>query len=110
MSDPRRILIAEDDADSAGGLAGLLRLRGHYVEVAGTAADAIVLCRRSHFDVLLCDIGLPDASGNELVNIVKHECPGIRAVALSGYGMKAEIDQALASGFDAHLLKPVTLD
>jgi CheY-like chemotaxis protein len=50
---------------------------------------------------------LPDFSGLDLVRIVKRERPGLRAVAITGSAMSA--DTVAAAGFDAHLLKPVTL-
>ena len=110
MSMGKRVLVVEDHADSAELLSRVLVRHGHTVSVARTAADAMALCRAATFDVLLCDIGLPDLSGLELVQLVKRECPNLRAIAVSGYGMRGDVDAAIRAGFDAHLLKPVTVE
>ena len=102
------ILLVEDHHDSAEALRRLLVLEGHDVVVAENVHDAERACHNSHFTNLLCDLGLPDGSGLDLVRTVKRLCPGIRTVALTGYGMPADIEAAARAGFDAHLLKPVT--
>jgi len=104
-----RILIVEDHADSAEVLRRLLVLDGHDVVVAGTVYDALRLSAASHFTRLLCDIGLPDGSGLDLVRTLKRAHPELRAVALSGFAMQHDVDQAMQAGFDAHLAKPVTM-
>ena len=103
-----RILIVEDHRDSAEALRKLLAFAGHDVVVAGTIREALRVCRDGRFTSLLCDIGLPDGSGLDLVSAVKALCPQIRAIALSGYGTQHDVELALHAGFDAHLLKPVT--
>lgn len=108
MSSGKRILVVEDHMDSAAVLAMALTRRGHTVSVARTATDAMRLCRQGYFDLLLSDIGLPDYSGLELVRLVKRECPGVRAVAITGRGTPSDVGAAKAAGFDVHLAKPVT--
>ena len=103
-----RILIVEDHRESAEALRKLLAFAGHDVVVAGTMREALRACRDGRFTSLLCDIGLPDGSGLDLVSAVKALCPHIRAIALSGYGTQRDVDLAMHAGFDAHLLKPVT--
>src|SRR5439155_25257680 len=106
----RRILVVEDHRDTAEALVKLLTMRGHYLSVAGTLADAKRLCAEETFDLVLCDIGLPDGSGLDLAAIVKAHCPGAKVLALTGYGMPQEVREIQAAGFDAHLLKPITFD
>jgi two-component system CheB/CheR fusion protein len=103
------ILIVEDHRDTAEALRKLLVHEGHEAVVAETVCDAMRLCREVHFSRLLCDIGLPDGSGLDLVRDVKRQLPEIRAVALSGYAMQHDVDEAMQAGFDAHLCKPVCM-
>jgi CheY-like chemotaxis protein len=63
------------------------------------------LASRIQFDVLVSDIGLPDGDGWELLVKLKSEMP-VRAIAMSGYGMRADLDRSKAAGFGAHLIKP----
>jgi CheY-like chemotaxis protein len=83
----RRILVVEDHRDSATALGRILTHHGHQVRVTGTLADAIKLCRESNFDLILCDIGLPDGSGLNLARLMKTECPQTKLIAFTGYGM-----------------------
>ena len=57
---------------------------------------------------MISDIGLPDGSGYELMQVLQALSP-IKGIALSGYGMKADVDQSEAAGFSAHLTKPCDL-
>jgi CheY-like chemotaxis protein len=101
-----RILIVEDHPDSADMLARILRGRGHHVESVGTAAEALHRCVDHTFDLLVADLGLPDFDGWELLRRLREKC-AIRGVALSAYARTTDIDKSLATGFDAHLTKPV---
>ena len=105
-----RILLVEDHRDTAEVVRKLLNHDGHRVDVAETLADALHRCRTSNYDVALCDIGLPDGSGLELARTLKDECPGTRFVALTAHGMPRELEEAASAGFDAHLLKPITVE
>ena len=106
----RRILIVEDHQDSAIALAKLLMHHGHEVRIAGTLAEAMKFCREADFDLILCDIGLPDGSGLDLARMVKAECPQTKLIALTGYGMPHELRDMQVAGFDAHLIKPITVE
>src|SRR5688572_22166100 len=105
-----RILLVEDHRDTAEVVRKLLQYNGHLVDVAETLAEGLRLCRASDYDVALCDIGLPDGSGLEMARVLKGECPRTRFIALTAHGMAKEVEEALAAGFDEHLLKPITVD
>ena len=105
-----RILVVEDHAQTGKLFARLLRLRGHQAEHAASAAEAVDLCAAGPFDLILCDIGLPDMSGWELVRILHQHCPDVPAIALSGYGQEEDVRRSRDAGFVEHLLKPVTLE
>ena len=100
------ILLVEDHADTAQSLQRLLEADGYRVVVATTLAGARDLLSRSSFEVIISDIGLPDGSGLDLLQHVERARRS-PAIALSGYGMKTDIDASHAAGFDEHLTKPV---
>ena len=102
----RRILIVEDDPDTRRVLKRLLQGRGHQVETATGVAEAVELAHREPFDLLLADIGLPDGSGHDLLHRLGSSRPAA-AIALSGSGMDEDIKRTHASGFVAHLIKPI---
>ena len=103
---PLRILLTEDHEPTRKTLARLLTRAGHDVETAGTIAEAIDLATDRAFDVLISDIGLPDGSGNDLMRELRGQ-PGLRGIALSGYGMEEDVKASAAAGFAIHLTKPV---
>ena len=61
-------------------------------------------------DVLICDIGLPDLSGHEVIRAVRAAGSRVCAIALTGYAQPEDRERALEAGFDAHLPKPPPLD
>jgi CheY-like chemotaxis protein len=90
-------------------LAKLLRLRRHQVVVAGTRAEAERKLRHSlDFDLMLCDIGLPDGDGWDLASVAKSV--SLPAVAMSAYCMPKDLDQSARAGFALHICKPVDVD
>jgi PAS domain S-box-containing protein len=106
---PRRVLLVEDHATTRQTLAALLRKRGFDVAAAESAAEAQRLAVERPFDVVISDIGLPDRTGYELMADLRAIHPQILGVALSGYGMEEDVIRSRAVGFDAHLVKPVTI-
>ena len=103
-----RILLVEDHHSTRKTLAQFLTQRGHAVSDAESIAQARALAKANKFDIVICDLGLPDGRGQDLMRELKGEfsLPGI---ALSGYGMESDIQQSLEAGFSAHLTKPVEL-
>src|SRR5215210_6677287 len=108
-SRPLNILIVDDDRDTTTAFSRLLRTIGHEVASALTAAQAKEAVQSQHFDLMVCDIGLPECDGRQLLRDLLR-CKPIKAIALSGYGTEQEIEQSLAAGFIAHLVKPVSFD
>jgi CheY-like chemotaxis protein len=103
------VLVVEDDFDSREGLKNLLELWGHSVEVAEDGAQAIERALRMRPAVALIDIGLPEIDGYEVANRIRQAVGGdeIYLVALTGHAGKEDRERALASGFDAHVSKPI---
>jgi PAS domain S-box-containing protein len=103
-----KVLLVEDHADTRRILARLLQASGYRVETAETAAGALDLAAAGRFDVMVSDIGLPDATGYELMRAIR-ERHGIPGVALSGYGMEEDVRRGREAGFVDHVVKPVNL-
>jgi CheY-like chemotaxis protein len=104
-----RILLVEDHPDTAELLSSLLEQRGHEVVVAGSVGDALRLAAETPFDLVVSDVGLPDATGYDLMRQLLARMP-IRGIALSGWGRPEDIAKSRAAGFSEHLTKPVRLD
>jgi CheY-like chemotaxis protein/anti-sigma regulatory factor (Ser/Thr protein kinase) len=106
--DKARLLLVEDHVDTARALARLLENRGFQIEVASSVSSGLEAVERSEFDLLLCDLGLPDGTGIDLIRKVR-ETRNTPAIALTGFGMQEDVERAQSAGFDAHLTKPVNL-
>jgi CheY-like chemotaxis protein len=105
-----RILLVEDHGDTARVMRRLLRAKGHDVEAAADVATALELAQQKAFDLLISDLGLPDANGLDLMRQLVAQGKTIPAIALSGYGQDQDIAQSRDAGFAAHLTKPVNID
>ena len=101
-----RLLLVEDHEDSADLLAELLKAHGYSVSVARCATDALSLADANVFDVVVSDVGLPDASGYELMRKLRDKMKGI---ALTGNGGDDAEARGREAGFSAHLTKPVSV-
>ncbi|HEV2839908.1 MAG TPA: MASE1 domain-containing protein [Chthoniobacterales bacterium] len=104
-----RILLVDDHPDTCAALERLLRLRGHQVVAAYSMRSALAAAENNHFDLLISDVGLPDGNGMELLRHLREKFD-IRGIAISGFGMDADIGKSLEAGFSAHLVKPVKLE
>jgi PAS domain S-box-containing protein len=106
-----RLLLAEDNQDTAETMASLLRKLGHEVEVAHDGSAALRAIQIFRPDVLLVDIGLPVVNGYQVAERVRQqpELEHILLIALTGYGRQEDCERARAAGFDHHLVKPVDL-
>jgi signal transduction histidine kinase len=104
--EPLRILLVDDHADTREALQKLLSRRGYEVEAAESVQSALDLASKTHFDLLVSDIGLPDGSGLDIMQALR-DTQHMRGIALSGFGMQQDIDRSKAAGFAEHLIKPV---
>jgi CheY-like chemotaxis protein len=104
-----RVLVVEDDHDSAQTLRKLLELCGYTVSVAYTGREGIEAAQKMPPDVVLCDIGLPDTDGYELAAALRENPVTARArlIAVTAYGAEQDKQRSREVGFQLHLVKPV---
>ncbi|MEP7299717.1 MAG: PAS domain-containing protein, partial [Burkholderiales bacterium] len=105
----RRILVADDNADSAESLGELLKLMGHAVSIANDGFQALNVAETFQPDVILLDIGMPKLNGYDTCRRIREEVWGknIILLALTGWGQDKDKRRSHEAGFDHHLVKPV---
>jgi signal transduction histidine kinase len=106
-----RVLVADDNPDSAESTAILLRLLGHDVRAVGSGPEALAVAAdfRPHVGVL--DIGMPGMNGYEVARRLKAAAASrVVLVAVTGWSQEEDRREATAAGFDHHLAKPVHPD
>jgi CheY-like chemotaxis protein len=106
------IALVEDNEDSRESLRLLLELEGHRVQVAADGpAGAALIANDAHIDVAFIDIGLPGLDGYGVASAIRaRRGPGVRLVAMSGYGANRDVEAGMRAGFDAYIVKPADLD
>ncbi|MGZ9109233.1 MAG: chemotaxis protein CheB [Micavibrio sp.] len=108
----RRILVVDDNVDSAKTIALLLELHGHEVQTVFDGQTALKVVQKFLPHIVLLDIGLPGMNGYEVVKQLR-TMPELREtllIALSGYGQAEDRRRSKDAGFDHHLVKPADLD
>jgi PAS domain S-box-containing protein len=107
---PRRILVVDDNRDSADSLALLLKLQGHEVRAVYDGLSAVHTAERFAPDVVLLDRGLPILDGIEACRRIRGNTWGrsLVIVALTGWGQEEDRRRSREAGFDEHLVKPVS--
>ena len=106
---PLRVLVIEDDPDTAHMLRLLLERAGHVVEQASGGEQGLEAARARAPDVVLCDLTLPGLDGCAVARALR-AAPATRAallVAITGHGLDEDRHRTLEAGFDVHLVKPV---
>lgn len=102
------MLLVEDHVDSAELLAELLQSHGHTVAIATSVSGALELAAAQEFDVVVSDVGLPDASGYVLMEEIRKRYP-IKGIAVTGASRASDVERGREAGFSMHLTKPVTV-
>lgn len=103
-----KLLLIEDHIDTARALVRLLEKRGYNVATVPSVEGGLKAAARERFDLILCDLGLPDGTGIDFIETVR-KTDKTPAIALTGFGMQHDVERAQEAGFDAHLTKPVNL-
>ena len=107
----RRILVVDDNRDSAESMAEMLRLLGNEVAVAHDGLEAVEAAGRVRPEVILMDVGMPKLNGFDATRRIRGEVwgRGVVIVALTGWGQDGDRAQSRDAGCDGHLVKPVDL-
>jgi CheY-like chemotaxis protein/two-component sensor histidine kinase len=107
-----RAIVCDDTTDLRELIADLLRLRGHEVTVVADGPAAVEAICREKPEVALIDIGLPDMDGYEVARRVRAALTDVRPrlIAMTGYGQASDRAAAFEAGFDAHIVKPASVD
>ena len=108
----RRVLIVDDNHDSADSLAMLMELTGNKTYMAHDGVEAFEAIERHRPEVVLLDIGLPGLDGHEVCRRVRKQPWGkdIVMIALTGWGQEDDRRRSEEAGFNGHLVKPVDYD
>jgi CheY-like chemotaxis protein len=101
-----RILVVEDHHDTAHALANLLAREAYRVRRVHTGAEALQAASEQTFDLLVCDLHLPDITGFDVMRQLKRE-HGVRGIAVSGFSSEENAARAGEAGFARYLAKPV---
>ncbi|HTF87716.1 MAG TPA: ATP-binding protein [Planctomycetota bacterium] len=105
---PQRIVVVDDNVDSAESLALLLRLQGHEVSTAHDGLSAVELVLRQKPSLVLLDIGLPSLNGYDVARTLRAQLgSAIVLVAMTGWGQAEDRRRSQEAGFDHDLAKPV---
>lgn len=107
-----RALVIDDDNDVATALQLLLRTYGCDSYCCVDSKDCMARIEQLHPDVVLLDLGMPGMSGFDIASELQHnpDLRPLRLVAVTGYSQDVYREQTEASGFDAHLQKPVNFE
>ncbi|MGZ8263383.1 MAG: response regulator, partial [Burkholderiales bacterium] len=107
-----RILVVDDNQDSASSMTLLLELQGHEVRVANAGQAALNIAGEQKPDVILLDIGMPGMNGYEVARRLRSQpdFADTLLVAITGYGHATDVQQTKSAGFDHHLVKPIDYD
>lgn len=103
------VLIVDDNRDAAEMLGQILESFGYQVRLAHDGPEALETVNDYKPSVALLDIGLPIMDGYELARALRSSLPNVRLVAVTGYGQAGDRERAINAGFDAHLVKPVSI-
>ncbi len=107
----RRILVVDDNRDSANSMAMMLKLMGNEVRTAHDGIEAIETAQEFRPKAILMDLGMPRLNGYEATRRIREQPWGrqMLIIALTGWGQEADRSQSQEAGCDGHLVKPVNL-
>lgn len=107
-----RVLVVDDNRDSADSLMMLLKLKGHEVRTAHDGPAALIVAEEFRPNLVVLDIGLPGMNGYDVANRIR-TIPVVKEAtlaALTGWGQEEDRRRSKEAGFDYHLVKPVATE
>lgn len=105
-----RILVVDDEPGMRKSLADILIDEGYDVKIAEGGLEAVEICSREEFDVVIMDVRMPGIDGVEAFRRIRTHKSGIRVILMSAFGVEELKYQALDEGAIAFLEKPLDLD
>jgi signal transduction histidine kinase/ActR/RegA family two-component response regulator len=107
----RRVLVVDDNQDSATSMALMLQLLGDHVVTAHDGVAGVEAAEKFRPDVILMDVGMPRLNGLDATRHIREQPwgKGMTVIALTGWGQDADKERSRAAGCDGHLIKPVNL-
>ena len=105
-----QILVVDDEAAFRDVLCEILAKKGHTVRSGGTAAEALLQLEKGNFDLMICDLRLPDMSGLDLLRKCRETTPQMHFIMISAYGDIETAVEAVKLGADDYLTKPFLFD
>lgn len=104
-----KVLVVDDDVDHCLMLEVALESLGYEVTVAHSCRNAVALLRDADLDALVCDLTLGDGTALDILRAAGPRRPRV-SVVLSGFDSEEDRERSIAAGFDAHLVKPSSID
>ncbi len=106
---PWRVMVVDDNQDSAKSLSLLLKYAGHQIQTAHDGREALAQAQKLKPHIILLDIGLPEMNGHDVCRAIRKELWGkaMIIIALTGWGQVEDRRRSHEAGFDGHLVKPV---
>ena len=97
LTESMRILIVEDDASLASGVSRILEAEGYAVDMTSRGEEAVEAAKRERFDLVILDIGLPDAHGGDLLRTLRR-MSDTKSIGVTGHGFAHEPGRPIDSG------------
>ncbi len=110
MDNDARILIVDDDENIRKVLIAILEDKGYNIEAVGTAREAIRKTEKTHYNLALIDIRLPDMEGINLLTKIRDTTPRMRKIIITGYPTLQNAVEAVNKGADAYIMKPFDVE
>jgi len=110
LGETARILVVDDDESIRRALSAVLEDKGYVVDTAQCGSEAIEKSKRSHYNLALIDVRLPDMEGTRLLKALNDTVPPMVKIIVTGYPSLANAMEAVNKGADAYILKPLVMD
>lgn len=104
------VLVVEDDASLRNSLVESLGQASYVVEARSSAAEALHTLKSASFDIILCDLKLPDMDGMQLIPLAREAAPNAVIVLMTAFGSSETAIRALRAGAYDYLAKPFSMD
>jgi two-component system CheB/CheR fusion protein len=106
-----RLLLVEDSNDILFLIQKELEWAGYLVSTASDGKRAIEVAKKTHPDLIISDIKMPEIDGYQFIQQVKKipELESVPAIAMTGFGMARDVEMAMSVGYSAHLVKPIDI-